>query len=84
MNEQTLQELMEILTEKYPFGIPRKKIGIATGGIIHPRTCANRDSLNIGIEGRFQINRTIIYPVSEVINFIRKKTVNMDTDKDGR
>lgn len=75
MNEKTLEELTKTLSEKYPFGIPRKDIAKATGGILHPRTSANLDSLGTGIEGRFRINRSIIYPVGNVINFIRERTI---------
>lgn len=60
MNEQALQELEKILKEKFPLGVPRKSIGRATGGILHPRTCANLDCLGVGITGRFKIGRSTI------------------------
>lgn len=75
MNEQTLQHSEKNLTEKFPFGVPRKEIGKATGGILHPRTAANLDCLGTGIPGRFKIGRNTVYPVQGVINFIKSKTV---------
>ncbi|MFO8240605.1 MAG: hypothetical protein R6T90_06375 [Dissulfuribacterales bacterium] len=75
MNEKTLEELEKILTEKFPFGIPRKEIGKATGNILHPRTSANLDCLGEGIPGRFKIGRNTIYNVRSVIDFIKAKIV---------
>ena len=75
MNEQTLKELEKILNEKFPFGVPRKEIGKATGKILHPRTCANNDCNQDqeGIPGRFKIGRNTVYPVQGVIDFIKSK-----------
>ena len=75
MNEKVLQELEKTLAEKFPFGVPRKEIGKATGGILHPRTCANLDCLKQGVPNRFKIGRNTIYPVQSVIGFIKSKTV---------
>lgn len=75
MNEQTLKALEKTLNEKFPFGIPRKEIGKATGGILHPRTCANLDCLGVGIAGRFKIGRNTIYPVKNTISFAKAKMV---------
>jgi len=75
MNEQTLQELEQIFNEKFPLGIPRKELGKATGSILHPRTAANLDCLGKGIQGRFKIGRNTIYPVQDVIEFIKSKTI---------
>jgi len=73
MDKQMLQELKKILNERFPFGIPRKEIGKATGSILHPRTSANLDCLGKGIQGRFKIGRNTIYPVQDVIEFIKSK-----------
>ncbi len=50
--ESSLRDLENALKEKFPFGVPRNRIGEATGNILHPRTCANEDSLGIGIPER--------------------------------
>jgi hypothetical protein len=73
MNEKAIQELEKLLEKKFPFGIPRKEIGKATGSILHPRTCANNDCRQEGISGRFKIGRNTVYPVQGVIDFIRSK-----------
>jgi|SaaInlLV_10m_DNA_2_1039722.scaffolds.fasta_scaffold20949_2 hypothetical protein len=73
MNEQVLQQLEKKLSEKFPFGIPRKEIGRATGNVLHPRTQANLDCLGQGIKGRFKIGRNTIYPVQNVIDFLQSK-----------
>lgn len=53
--------------------IPRQKISEATGGLIHPRTLANLDSLGQGIPERFRVGRKICYPVWAVIRFIEER-----------
>ena len=75
MNEQALKELEKTLTEKFPFGIPRKEIGRATGGVLHPRTAANLDCLGVGIAGRFKIGRNTVYSVKNTISYIKAKIV---------
>ena len=75
MNEEDLQELKKTLNEKFPFGIPRKEIGKATGNVCHPRTSANLDCIGEGIAGRFKIGRITVYPVHCVIDFIKSKIV---------
>jgi len=71
--EVSINALKKRLEEKYPFGIPRKEIGKATGSIFHPRTCANADSIGDGISGRFKIGRNTIYPVVGVMEKIKSK-----------
>ncbi|MFA5904989.1 MAG: hypothetical protein WC836_13720 [Desulfobacula sp.] len=74
MDEKTLRELEKTLTEKFPAGVPRPQIGIATGNLLHPRTQANLDCTGTGIKGRYRIGRLIVYPVSGVIDFLKSKT----------
>jgi len=81
MNEQVLKDLEKNLTEKFPFGIPRKEIGKATGGILHPRTCANLDCMGVGIAGRYKIGRNTIYNVQNTISYIKGKIVFMENKK---
>lgn len=72
--EQSLANLEQSLRENYPGGVPRNKIGKATGDILHPGTCSNEDYLGYGIKGRFIVGRTTIYPTSGIIERIREKT----------
>ncbi len=71
--EQSMADLEQSLRENYPGGVPRVKIEKATGGILHPRTCSNEDSLGYGIKGRFKVGRNNIYPTPGIIEKIRKK-----------
>lgn len=75
MDEQTQQKVEKFLNAEYPLGIPRKIIGKATGGVLNSRHCANLDCLGEGIKNRFKIGRNTIYPVQNVIDFIKAKTV---------
>lgn len=78
MNEEMLESVEKELKAKFPLGIPRKNIREATGNILHPRTLANRDSLGIGIEGRYKIGRLTIYPVSQTVGFLKKRIASIE------
>ena len=71
MQHKDIQEFKSNLSRLFPLGIPRKKIGEATGGILNPRTMSNKDSAGGGIKGRFKVGRTIVYPVADVVDFLR-------------
>nr|WP_320193583.1 hypothetical protein [uncultured Desulfobacter sp.] len=82
MNEskdpQWWEALQKKLEEKFPAGIPRTKIGEATGGVFHPRTTSNWDSQGCGIEGRFKIGRLTVYPVKGVVEALKARTSVID------
>ena len=71
--EMALKNLEEILSKNFPMGVRRCDLKKATGGILHPRTCANDDCNGQGIQGRFKIGRNTIYPIREIISFIKSK-----------
>ncbi|WP_300462727.1 hypothetical protein [Desulfobacula sp.] len=73
--EDSLKALEVFLRENFPLGIPRTKIGNATGGMFHPRTMANLDCQKCGIPGRFKIGRQTIYPIAGTLEYLRKKIV---------
>lgn len=75
MDDAMLEELEKKLSEIYPFGVPRKEIGTATGNVLHPRACANNDCSGQGIPGRYRIGRNVVYPVSGIIQKIKSKMV---------
>jgi hypothetical protein len=57
--------------------ILRTKLHEKTGGLLHGRTMANRDSLGEGIPGRISIGRKVAYPVESVVQYLQSKiTVN--------
>ena len=55
-----------------PF-ITRDQLHKVTGGLIHPRTIRNLDSLGKGINGKFNIGRKVVYPIEEVVKFLEDK-----------
>lgn len=66
--ETSLQFLEKTLNENFPGGlVPRNMIGKATGGLYHPRTQANRDSLGRGIKGSFRLGGRVVYPIKSII-----------------
>lgn len=78
--ETALNKLEEKLNKEFPLGVPRNRIGEATGYVLHPRTCANEDSdkVKCGIKGRFRVGRNIIYPNSGVIEKLRGKIATVE------
>jgi hypothetical protein len=53
--------------------ILRKDLTEKTGGLLHGRTQANRDSLGTGIPGRIMLGRRkIAYPVQAVVEYLQK------------
>ncbi len=76
--EDSLKALGNSLRKNFPLGVPRTKIGEATGGVLHQRTEANNDCMGCGIPGRFKIGRQTIYPVDSVLIFLREKITCID------
>lgn len=56
--------------------VARAEVKNFTGGGISPKTIANADSEGKGPEGRFIIGRRICYPVSNLIDWLRKNSDN--------
>ena len=55
-----------------PF-VARDQLHKLTGGLIHPRTIRNLDSLGKGINGKFSVGRKVAYPVEEVIKYLEDR-----------
>jgi hypothetical protein len=53
--------------------IARSEVKRFTGGGISPKTLANADSKGIGPKGRFFIGRSVCYPVSSLVDWLRQK-----------
>ena len=53
--------------------ITRDQLYRVTGGLIHPRTIRNLDSLGKGIDGKFFIGRKVAYPIDEVIKYLERR-----------
>jgi hypothetical protein len=56
-----------------PF-VAREKVGVFSGGILHPRTMANLDALGQGPKGRIKIaGKKIAYPVEELVDWMQDR-----------
>ncbi len=77
MDEKKWEKIQKQLEEQYPFGILRKDLEKATGDILSKGTEANRDSLGVGIPGRFKIGRQVVYPVPEVVRSMRSRVIRI-------
>ena len=65
-------EVFELMAKQHGSSIvARADMGKFSGGAITPKWCANQDSLGDGIKGRFYIGRRCVYPVAEVIAFLK-------------
>ena len=61
----------QLLSEKWKSPIvARSAIGIFTGGLISPRTIANRDSQGIGPAGKYRCGGKVFYTVDSLISWL--------------
>ncbi len=68
-----IETIRKNLIKLYPCRlIPRKSIGDATGGILHPRTCANEDCLGTGIADPIIIKGKVCYEIEQVLEYLEK------------
>lgn len=51
--------------------VARAEVGRFSGGGLSPKYLANCDSLGTGPEGRFMIGRRVVYPVNELVAWLR-------------
>jgi hypothetical protein len=62
------------MADKWPSEfVAREKVGDFTGGIIHPRTQANLDSLGDGPPEKIRLGRKIAYPVRSYIKWLNER-----------
>lgn len=52
--------------------VARKDVGKFSGGVLHPRTMANLDSLGEGPQ-RFYFGRKVAYPVDALVCWMRER-----------
>ena len=53
--------------------VTRSELKKFSGGILNPRTIANLDSMGIGISNRFRCGKHVVYPVTDVVQFLRER-----------
>jgi len=62
------------LAAKWPSAfVARREVGRFSGGILHPRTLANLDSLGIGPK-RIKIGKTVAYPVEDLVLWMEARS----------
>lgn len=57
-----------------PF-VLRNLVGKFSGGLLHPRTLANLDSLGRGPAGKINVGNRVAYPTTELIKWLEARTV---------
>lgn len=57
----------------------RSNVDIFSGGLLHPRTMANLDSLGQGPCQRIKYGRKVAYPVDVLVEWISKRLVSIST-----
>jgi hypothetical protein len=76
-NNELIENIRKKLEQQNPCGlVSRMDISRNTGGILHPRTLANLDSLGIGISDPVRIGRKIFYRIDAIVEFIYSKMEN--------
>jgi len=53
--------------------VARTEVHRFCGGATNGRTLANLDSLGVGIPGRFRIGKRVVYPVKNLVQFLRER-----------
>ncbi|MFC1513097.1 hypothetical protein ACFL5J_01470 [Thermodesulfobacteriota bacterium] len=66
--------VFEEMKKKWPSAVvARSEIGVFTGGALSPKTMANEDCKGTGIAGRITIGRQCVYPVNELIAWLKAR-----------
>jgi hypothetical protein len=54
--------------------VPRKKVKDFSGGVLSSKTMANEDCNGTGPEGRFLLMNQIVYPVENLVAWLKTRT----------
>ena len=64
----------EELAQKWPSAwVSRVEVKNFSGGTLNPKTMANLDSTGQGVEGRFRIGRQVVYPVNNLVDWMKAR-----------
>ena len=67
--------LFQELASKWPSAIvARTEIAVFSGGLLNEKSMANKDSLGVGVAGRFRVGRKVVYPVVELIKWLEARS----------
>ena len=73
-SNQFVEEIIQKIVETNPYGfILRPDLKEKTGGLLHGRTMANRDSMKTGIKNRFKVGNVTAYPIDSVVEFLKDR-----------
>lgn len=73
-NNDNMLSLIDEMAAKWPSSVvARTEIQKFTGGVYSPKTIANLDSLGRGIEDRFYIGKSIVYPVPSLVAWLKAR-----------
>jgi len=57
--------------------VARTEIETFTGGAIKEKYIANMDSAGLGPPGRFRVGRKVVYPVSELVEWLVSRSTSI-------
>lgn len=70
-----MEKILQEMAEKWKSPIvARTEIGVFSGGLLNEKSMANKDSLGVGVKGRFRIGRKVVYPVAELIKWLEARS----------
>lgn len=70
-----MDEIYQKIAEKWPSEIVfRSKVSAFSGGILHPRTCANWDANRSWQVQKYKIGNRVGYLKADLIKILREKT----------
>ena len=60
------EKVFDEMAAKWSAIVARREIKSFTGGLLSPKTMANRDSLGQGVDGRFMLFNQVVYPIDSL------------------
>jgi len=69
------QIIFQELKKSWPSPIvARHEVAKFSGGLLNPRTMANRDSLGTGVPGKITVGRRVAYLVDDLVEWMQRQT----------
>lgn len=73
-----MEDIFEEMVKNWPSPLvsrDQKSLDRFSGGLLHPRTLANADSLGTGPEGKIRVGRKVAYPAQSLADWMRRKAL---------
>ncbi len=64
------EELKEQFLKVFPPLVPRNQVGVLTGGLVSPKSLANKDSQGLGPRKKVRFGGKVAYPREVLIEWI--------------